>query len=231
MVPTYDRPQMLQTFVDTALDTASNPSELLFTIMTNVDDHSYDDWMSKWPLKTDHMIEETIEPNLSRFYNDMYNNTKYKDDSILVSMVGDDMEFRTGGWDKTILDTANDIDGIGIISCNDDYISKGEIPVNLFTSRRYVDACGPYFMCPDFKRFWIDTIWGDVAKATDTYYYLYDVHIFHNHTSSKIDQDDTYKRLEEIGSKELVGGIEVAKNRIWSYVNKSVKNLQKKGLV
>jgi hypothetical protein len=229
MVPTYKRPGMLGTLIDSARSTSS-PDNICFTIMRNIDDHSCYNFIHLDRPDICLMTEETCDPNLSHYYNEMYRNTKWQEPETLVSMIGDDMVFETPGWDSKILGKANEIDGIGIIYCNDGYISQGEIAVNLFTSRKFVDAAGSTFMVPEFKRYWFDTIWTEIANATDTNYYMPDIMIKHNHTSAKPHPDETFVRLENVGVSEMTGGAIAYKDKIWPYVTRAVKNLQRSGL-
>jgi hypothetical protein len=180
---------------------------------------------------TNVLYESETEPNLAMYYNMMYARTKFNAPDTLVSMIGDDMEFKTKGWDKIIIEKANEICGVGIIHCDDGFMQRGNIPVNLFTSREYVDACGSEYMCSKFKRFWIDTIWGEVSTRTDTNYYLPNVLIKHNHTTLKGQYDETYRRLEELAKVESVGGVEQYKNKIWPDVYMRIANLKRSGLI
>jgi len=229
MVPSYRRPDMLRKFLDSVLCTTSDLDNVVFTVMLNVDGGDYGKVIM--PAHTHVIYEETTEPNLSFYYNEMYEKTNYNSNDTLVSMLGDDMVFKTKGWDRIVLAKANEIQGVGIIHCDDDFCQHGNIPVNLFTSRKFVDAAGDTFMCPEFKRYWIDTIWGEMANYVNASYYLPEVVIKHKHNSGKPKHDDTYNRLEGAGSKELVGGIDASKNRIWPYVQRSVKRLLESGLV
>jgi hypothetical protein len=221
MIPSYKRPEMLKTCIDSAIATASDLKRLCFAIMLHTGDTSYDNF--HFPTETILLFEQETEPNLSLFYNRMYSETCYDRQEHLVSMVGDDMAFQTKNWDMKILDKANEIDGVGIIHCEDAFISHGSIPVNLFTSRKFVDAAGPTFMCPYYKADYIDTVWGEIATTVDCNYFLSDVIIKHNHTTGKPQWDETFQRLQRVKKH--------SQKEYWEYVNRCVKNLYESGLI
>jgi hypothetical protein len=212
---------MLKKCIDSAIEQADDIRNLCFSIMLNEKDKAYDDFT--FPEDTCVLKEDTKEPNLSLFWNRLYAETKYDRQDILVSMVGDDMTFETKGWDRKIIDKANEIQGIGIIHCEDGYISHGSIPVNLFTSRLFVDTANKTFMCPAFKADFMDTAWGEIAKATDTNYFMPDILIKHNHMSAVPGHDETYNRLQCVKT--------YSDKEFWGYINESVKNLKESGIL
>ena len=230
MVPSYKRPAMLRTFIDSALETATNEDNLCWTILLNEKDDSYKDFV--WPINCCILKENSGEPNLSAYFNQMYNETAHKGDDVLVTMLGDDMAFETSGWDVQILAKINEKNGIGIVHCEDGFCSHGACPVNIFTTRKFVEACGGEFMCSAFKRFWMDEIWGQLADMAHCNYFLPNVVIKHNHTSGKNSHDETFQRLEAIGNRfEMNGGIDTAREAIWPFVDVMYDNLLESGLI
>jgi hypothetical protein len=229
MVPSYKRPAMLRTFIDSALETATNEDNLCWTILLNEKDDSYKDFV--WPINCCILKENSGEPNLSAYFNQMYNETAHKGDDVLVTMLGDDMAFETSGWDVQILAKINEKNGIGIVHCEDGFCSHGACPVNIFTTRKFVEACGGEFMCSAFKRFWMDEIWGRLADMAKCNYFLPNVVVKHNHTSGKNSHDETFRRLENMGVHEMAGGIDVAREAIWPFIEVMYDNLLESGLI
>ncbi len=122
----------------------------------------------------------------------------FKDGGTIVSMVADDMEWRTSGFDLAILDMINKIKGIGIVYCNDDYIQGKKLCVNLFTTRKYIEATRHPFMCEKFQSYFIDTVHMRIASKIKKAYYLKDVILKHHHYSAAISFTGT-----EPGGKHL----------------------------
>lgn len=202
MLPTYGRANTkLKTFIDTAKIASSGKEAVCFTFCVNRDDKETFEIIPKlldgWNY--DIILENLETPNLAKYFNMMYNQTKFNDPETLVSMLGDDMEFRTPDWDKTVLDMANTINGQGIIFCDDGFDNPDcfKMCVQIFTSRQYVEANKPEpFMNEQFPCDVIDLIWHHVAGNMHRYYYLPNVLIFHNH-AVRSNLDETYIRLRK----------------------------------
>lgn len=230
MIPSYKRPLMLRTAIDSAIKTCSDIHNLVWTICINEKDNSYDDFM--WPSNTLLIRENTNEPNLSAYFNQMYRESVDFGEDVLVSLCGDDFEWQTPKWDHEVIIAINKARGIGIVHCEDAFCSHGACPVNMFTTRKFVDACGGEFMCSAFKRFWIDEVWGRLADMAKCNYFLPNVVIKHNHTSGKNSHDETFQRLEAIGNRfEMNGGIDTAREAIWPFVDIMYDNLLESGLI
>jgi hypothetical protein len=101
----------------------------------------------------------------------------------------------------------------------------------MFATRKFVDACGGEFMCSAFKRFWMDEIWGRLADMAKCNYFMPGVVIKHNHTSGKNSHDETFRRLEGMGAHEMSGGIDIAREAIWPFVEVMYDNLLESGLI
>jgi hypothetical protein len=231
MVPSYKRTEVFYRFVKSSLDTALKPSALCWTILLHESDKDYD---FKIPPNSCVLRENLDEPNLSAYFNKMYNETSFKGESVICSMLGDDMVFETPGWDTRVLAKINEANGIGIVHCEDAFCSHGACPVNLFATRKFINACNDsttIFMRPEFKRYWIDEIWGRVAELLHCNCFLPDVVIKHNHTSGKVSSDETYNRLQQVGDREMAGGIDIARSAIWPYVDMMVDNFMCSDLV
>lgn len=229
MCPSYKRLEMLRKFIDSALATCADKGNLCWTFTINEKDNSYDDF--QWPSNSLLLREDSNDPNLSYYFNQMYCKGVDWGDNVLVSLLGDDMVFETQGWDTTILNKINEVNGVGIVHCEDGFCSHGACPVNMFTTRKFVEACGGEFMCSAFKRFWIDEIWGRLADMAKCNYFLPNVVIKHNHTSGKNSHDETFRRLENMGAHEMAGGMEVAREAIWYYVDRMYDNLLDSGIL
>ena len=200
MVPTYKRVPRLMSFINSAVSTADDFSRLLFCFCVNERDADTRMVLEHWGNDNNRevILENTIQPNLALYFNKMYAETKFKD--AVVTELGDDMAFRSKGWDTRVLNTINAEDGKAIVYFNDNYVAQEKCCVNLFTTRKMVEATKKPFMCEFFHADMIDMVWTMVGAMTGTLRYQGDMIIEHNH-ASKQDQkqwDETFKRLRPV---------------------------------
>ena len=199
MVPTYKRHISLLRFIQSALRQADDPSRVRFCLCVNEKDQSTRDFvrMLYFPhvKQCEVILEDTDQPNLPLYFNKMYRETIFTD--AVVSMVGDDMEFATQGWDVAILSAINASEGKSIVYCDDDYIAHDKLCVNMFTTREVVEATRKPFMCERYHADMIDVVWMSVGLKTGLLRYLPEVKIKHLHQSARRteDQDETYRRM------------------------------------
>jgi hypothetical protein len=208
MLPTYGRSETyLPRFIETAAKTSS-PDRVRFVFCINTKDVKTSDMLKDnyylqagiCPFEYTVVPENLPSPNLATYFNLMYEKTKEFGDNCVISQLGDDMEFRTPGWDQKLLDAINAYDGIGVFWCNDDYIAGERCPVNLFVTRKMVEATEHPFMADEFAADMIDYIWGKIGKYTETSHYFPDIHIWHNHSTNlpPEQRDATFQRLSKI---------------------------------
>lgn len=191
MLPSYRRVNLLSRFMQSAIDTADNPDRIFFTVCANERDEETINFL-KDKTNTSTVIENTGNPNLSFYFNEIFNDPTFSDPAYIVSMLGDDMVFESKGWDTLIIDEINSFNGIGIWY-GDDCCGTGErMAVQLFMSRKYAEAVKPLpYMCPLFKVNDIDAVWFNTAKMLGHAHYLHNLKIRHNHTNT----DETSTRL------------------------------------
>lgn len=210
MIPTYHRVEKLKLLIDSVFRTVDDLDNICFSFCVNVNDHETRDFLNSYFDGCGYEIidENTMQPNLSLYFNLMYDNTKFRD--AIVTMIGDDMIFRTQEWDSRIIKEINKADGKTLVYCDDDFIAHDKLCVNLFTTREMVEATKKPFMCEYFHADMIDQVWYMVGLITGTLKYLEDVVIQHNH-STKLQKDEwdlTFQRLSPVqqvaNSKENV---------------------------
>ena len=169
-----------------AMLTAADPKQVCFTFLINDDDQESHNFFKTQEIIPSEFLYHAIvtnifPPSLSKFYNTMYEKTNFQEPGTLVSMIGDDMVFKTKGWDDAILRKANEMDGVCGIYCDDDYCQHGNLCVNLFTTRKLIEATGKKFMCEMFPVDFIDTLWMKFLQRIRRAYYLDWVKIKHEH--------------------------------------------------
>lgn len=207
MIPTYKRVKELDALIKSVMETAKDLSNVFFTFCINRKDCETRDYLidamnGKEPFSRFNIIyENTEQPNLAHYYNLMYQETAFKGENVLVSMIGDDMLFLSSGWDERILGEVNKRDGKIVLWCNDMLAGKKSTAcINLFTTRKMVDASKHPFMCDLFHADMIDVVWWHVGTCTSTLVYLDDVILKHNHNTLKPKQewDETFKRIHPV---------------------------------
>ena len=236
MLPTYGRAKTrLPMFIRTALENCEDSKNICFTFVVNKKDTETVACIEEeCGSNAEYCIiyEELEKPNLSKYFNMAYEQTKFKDFEIAASMLGDDMEFVTHGYDVEIMKWMNMFGGLGIFFCDDAKGTGDSLCVNFFTSRSYVEGLKPLpFMCELFPCDDMDVVHYLVAKELGLLFYLDHVKIFHNHATLAGRMDDVWLRLrttfpevEKNKSKEIYHG------RVWGnreYEAKCVENLRK----
>jgi len=201
MVPTFRRSEThLPEFIKSVLDTAS-PNTTVMTFLVNVTDPAsekkIDELIGHTEFSYDVMHEGSTRPNLAKFWNKMYDESPYSNDpAIMVSMIGDDMMFKTAGWDATVLKWCNIFDGVCVIFGDDCTVQRDALMVNAFTTQKFIKAQSPHpFMCEEFPIDYMDKVLDYTAKNLNRRLYVDNVKIFHNHSSLPGNSDDTYRRL------------------------------------
>ena len=228
MVPTYKRVKngKLPRFIESVFKHTSDIDNICFSFLVNYEDDETLNYLNNFKNSGPYMIqilqESERSPHLGKFYNHLYDNSRYDKPKIIVSMVGDDMEFLTSGYDLAILNAINKCNGMGIVYCNDDFVQGKKLCVNLFTTRKLVEATRFPFMCEKFQAYYIDTVWMEVGKRLNLLHYLDHVKIKHHHMSAKKSNvDETAQRLQKVKLNFSKGLKEVKQ-----YIKPIIKNLQ-----
>jgi len=99
----------------------------------------------------------------------------------IISMIGDDMVFKTPGWDEMLINEFKNMpsDNILGVHCNDDCHGE-KLAVNFFCHRQYVNVVGK-FMREEFKINWIDQWLHQVFSSVGRLKYRGDIMIEHRH--------------------------------------------------
>lgn len=230
MVPTYHRVNRLKVLIDSVKNTVSDIENVKFSFCVNVKDTETVEFLEQYLDRYLYNIvfEKTKQPNLSKYFNMMYDDDQNKSLDI-VSMIGDDMVFKTHGWDQRILSELNEYDGLRIVYCDDDFVAHEKCCVNMFTTRKLVNLTGKPFMCEKFHADMIDMVWTIVGGITGLLTYCKDIVIYHDHNrkSKKEDWDDTFKRLYPV---QVVANGESNRRYTLAYAAVIAKNLIENGV-
>lgn len=141
----------------------------------------------------------------------------------IISMIGDDMVFKTQNWDEEIIKefVNGPADHIKAIHCNDDW-HKAKLAVNLFCHRKYIDIMG-HFMREEFKINWVDQWLHQIFSAFGRLKYRDDIMIEHRHWSiGKSRQDNTVQRMYKADGPDKVS------DKLWFKLTKErIKDVEK----
>jgi len=118
-------------------------------------------------------------------------------DDEIFGYIGNDMIFRTQGWDTKIINKFKNEcpkDNIMLYHCDDGY-HKQNLCVNAFVHRKYMDVVG-YFIRDEFLINWSDRWMYQMFKAFNRVEYIPDVFIEHNHwVFGRREKDSTGERM------------------------------------
>lgn len=182
LCPTRGRPDSIRRLVTSATDTATGPVEFIFY----VDD---DD-----PVSAEVAAElgtAVVGPRivLSQMWNRCYEQAS----GDVLMHCGDDIVFRTVGWDRLVLDAFERYsDRIALVHGRDGIHDAG-LATHGFLHRRWVEAVG-YFVPPYFSSDYNDTWNTEVADRLGRRIYLPDVYTEHMHfINGKAEVDATHQ--------------------------------------
>ena len=186
LVPTRKRPLNVIRLVDSALQTASEPSKIEFLFYVDEDDSTF-----KFDFKENTKVKVVAGPRtwISLTYNVLYTHSSGE-----ILMYGaDDIVFNTVGWDKSIRDTFDNMsDKICLVYANDGVDQSQSIARHGFIHRRWFNITGTAF--PSMRNVPIDLWCTEIAKKINRLRYLEDVVIEHVHfrQGKKALVDQTY---------------------------------------
>jgi hypothetical protein len=139
----------------------------------------------------------------------------------IISMIGDDMIFKTRDWDLEILKEFKNMpsDCIKAVHCNDD-CHGAKLAVNLFCHRKYAEILGS-FMREEFKINWVDQWLHQLFSSFSRLIYRGDIMIEHRHwVLGKNVHDNTAKRMAEADANKI-------SDRMWyDLVDERVKDVK-----
>jgi hypothetical protein len=213
----------------------NNRLTLLFSILTTVND--INNVNIYYGVDKDDPTLETIKKvalaipalNIIEINNDgkfiglgkMWNILANETTEEIISMIGDDMVFKTKDWDVKILQEFENIpsDKIKAVHCNDD-CHKSALAVNLFCHRNYIKAVGQ-FMREEFQINWVDQWLHQVFNSVGRIVYRDDIMIEHRHwVLGKSVRDKTADRMAIADTNKV-------SDKLWyDLVNERIKDVK-----
>ena len=188
LVSTRERPQGMRRLVESVEKTADSPQRVGIVFGIDQDDGGSAQTAcdlaraSKLRIRTVRLVPSG-EFNLARMSNCLY----AASDEPIVGCFGDDVVFRTHGWDHAVRTEFQK--NYGVLLYGDDRLQRGRLATHFFTHRRVHDALG-YYMNEKFRRIYIDTWWDQIYRSQQKARYRPDLVFEHLHPSLHPERED-----------------------------------------
>jgi hypothetical protein len=184
--------------IESARLTADNPDDIEFVFYVDADDKSSLDYFNSF---SDPLIRVVSGDRivLSQMWNECYEESC----GDILGHCGDDLRFRTQGWDSVIASKfAEYPDRIAFVYGRDGYAPK-TFGTHGFIHRNWVEAVG-YFVPPYFSSDFNDNWLNEVAQAVGRHFYV-DVYTEHMHPAAgKYVMDQTHTDRVSRGEQDRV---------------------------
>ena len=209
LMPTRQRPLNVFRLWQSVLETADDVSNIEMILYIDEDDHSYDD------LEVPFIKVSGERIILSEMWNKCYE----KASGDILMHCGDDIIFRTKGWDTIVSNKFKEYpDNIAFVYGNDGSHFNGVFGTHGFIHRDWVEAVG-YFVPPYFVSDYNDTWLNDVAKMigrhihvdifTEHMHYLFGKAVIDKNTLDRLDRHN-----QNGGVESLYNSLEMQKKRL-----------------
>lgn len=165
LLPTRKRPDNIVRLHKSVQETADNPSEIELIIAIDDDDNSYNKLMDNGLVNT--TFFKVPRTTLSKYWNMCYE----KANGEILQHCGDDIVFRTKGWDTMVKEAFAQYPDNIVFVFGDDGHWKDTFGTHGFIHRKWAEAVG-YFVPPYFSSDYNDTALNYMAKALGRHHYI-----------------------------------------------------------
>ena len=194
LVPTCGRPENMRQLAHSVEGTVADPARVSLTFGIHPDDRASQRAAAelvdenKICIRTLSLEREPVL-NLSRLWNRLYEGTN---DPIL-GFFGDDVVFRTPGWDFSVREEFRS--DLRFLIYGDDRLQRGQLATLFFTHRRIHQEMGLY-MNESFRRIYMDTWWDRIYRSQKRARYRPDLIFEHLHPSIHPErEDEMFRRM------------------------------------
>lgn len=174
LVPTRERPGQLARFCDSALRLAERPDRVQVVVYIDRDDDTYDNF--DWPDRAVVVAGDRIT------LSECWNRCHAAATGPIFGHMGDDIVFRTPGWDRMVRDVFASWPDRIVFVHGADGIQNDRLGTHGFLHERWVDTVG-YFVPPHFSSDFNDTWLTDVADRIGRRVYVPNLVTEHLHFS------------------------------------------------
>lgn len=198
LLPSRGRPTDFLRMLQSALRTAVHSRQLEIVAYIDDDDPALSDYL----MFRDHRLHHLVRPRalLSQCWNECYLHASGE----IVMHAGDDIVFRTPGWDHMVREAFAASEDKILFVHGDDLGPHGQtFGTHGFLHRRWVDEIG-YFVPPYFSCDWNDVWLNEVAESLGRRVLLPFVTEHMHYTFGKSERDLTHAEREERGAQDDV---------------------------
>jgi len=204
LVPSRGRPEMWRDMIASVFATATYPRNVEVRTRVDDDDLALDDYVWIWE-RLGRKAPVTIGRRilLSEAWNELVPLARGE----ILMHGGDDIIFRTPGWDQMVRDVfAASDDKILLVQGDDLSPNREALATHGFVHRRWVETVG-YFLPPLFSCDWNDVWLTEVADAIGRRVLLPFVTEHQHHSFGKRERDTTDAEREQRGADDDVVGL------------------------
>lgn len=182
--------------------TAADPVEVVFYV--DMDDPV--SWQTAAELD---VVMVSSDPPI--VLSDMWNRCANAAQGEVLMQCGDDIVFRTPGWDRAVMAAFEAVPDRIVLVHGDDRLQGFRLATHPFLHRRWVDTVG-YLVPPGFSCDWTDVWLHEVAQALGRRVYLPGVVTEHMHpVAGKGPMDQTHRDRMERGARDNVAALYTAR--------------------
>lgn len=223
LTPTRGRPHNMQRLVESVLDTALNPQNIEVVFYIDSDDKASQKKAKelRMPFKVGQRIL------LSQMWNEVYKIAK----GDIYMHCGDDIVFRTHGWDGMVREAFDKYDDKICFVYGRDGYAPDTFGTHGFIHRNWVETVG-YFVPPFFSSDFNDTWLNEVAEGVGRHVFLQDMLTEHMHpVVNKGEWDKTHmerlKRHQDDDVEKIYNEKKINRNMDIVKLRRFIKNYGK----
>lgn len=201
LVPTRGRPLRAAEMAASVITTASEGTHVEVCLIVDRDDPEFDLYEGLEILQG--VTMEVLPERLGYTGSLNVMARRLWDTDDILGAFGDDVLFRTQGWDRLITDALKTPG----IAYGDDLVHAAGHPTAVFMSSVIAKALG-YLAIPQSRHLWVDDAWKLLGQKTGTLRYVPEAIFEHMHPAvGKAKEDQTYREVYdgELGHKDHLG--------------------------
>jgi len=191
LLPSRGRPDNIRRLLDSITATASDLANIEVIVRLDSDDATFREYIvQRSAVGVGLSVQYLVGPRivLSECWNDCYRVAR----GDILMQCGDDIIFRTPGWDETVEQTFNEYPDRILFAYGDDGIQGRGFGTHGFISREWVEAVG-YFVPPYFVSDFNDTWLNEVSEMIGRHRWI-DIYTEHLHfVVGKAEIDQTHQ--------------------------------------
>ena len=202
LIPSRGRAEQLRKLIYNIFETARDPELVEVCILADADDVETNNMLAH---ENPDKVKFKIVPKGSIVFGDMWNHLLDISTGEIYMICGDDVQFRTLGWDISVRSEFDKCPDKIIYVFGDDGHQHGRLGVHGFVHKRWVETLG-YITPKMFVLWYVDNWTDDIATRIGRRIYLRDVEIIHMHPDAgKAVDDKTYMEGRERMGREPQG--------------------------